>query len=98
MSRVTPDGGHTIRHKLDVLAGHCAEVGRPYEQIDKTVATRLEPHESPQAFAERCGALAELGIDHAVVVTAGPWTEETVATLTAAARELEHPESRQEAG
>ena len=47
----------------------------------KTVSTRLELGESSEAFAER---LAALGIEHAVVITSGPWTEEAVATLAAA--------------
>jgi F420-dependent oxidoreductase-like protein len=79
-----PDGGRTLRHKLDVLARHCAEFGRPYGQIEKTVSTRLEAGETAAAFAERCAALADLGIEHAVVLTNAPWTEETVATLAAA--------------
>jgi F420-dependent oxidoreductase-like protein len=37
-----PDGGRTIRHKLDVVARHCEEVGRPFEAIEKTVSTRLK--------------------------------------------------------
>jgi hypothetical protein len=81
-----PDGGQTIRHKLDVLARHCADVGRPYGEIEKTVSTRLNPGETAQAFAERCAALAGLGIEHAVVITPGPWTEDTVGVLGAAAR------------
>ncbi len=80
-----PDGGGTIRHKLDVLARLCEKVGRPYGDIDKTVSTRLEPDESPGAFAARCAGLAALGIEHAVVITAGPWTEDAVARLAAAA-------------
>ncbi len=80
-----PDGGETIRHKLDVLARLCEKVGRPYGDIDKTVSTRLEPDESPGAFAARCAGLAALGIEHAVVITAGPWTEDAVARLAAAA-------------
>jgi F420-dependent oxidoreductase-like protein len=79
-----PDGGRTLRHKLDVLARHCAELGRPYDQIEKTVSTRLEADETAAAFAERCAALAALGIEHAVVITNAPWTEQTVATLAAA--------------
>jgi F420-dependent oxidoreductase-like protein len=79
-----PDGGRTLRHKLDVLAQHCAAVGRPYDQIEKTVSTRLHQGESAPAFAERCAALAELGIEHAVVITDDPWTEDAVATLVAA--------------
>jgi F420-dependent oxidoreductase-like protein len=79
-----PDEGRTIRHKLDVLARHCEAVGRPYDAIEKTVSTRLNPGESAEEFAERCAGLAALGLDHAVVVTAGPWTEEAVGTLAAA--------------
>jgi len=79
-----PDEGKTIKHKLEILARHCHAVGRPYEQIEKTVSTRLNPDESPEAFAKRCAALAALGIEHAVVITAGPWTEDAVARLAAA--------------
>ena len=79
-----PDGGKTIRHKLDVLRRHCEVVGRPYEQIEKTVSTRLNPGESAEQFAERCAALEALGLDHAVVITAGPWTEDAIAVLAAA--------------
>ncbi len=35
-----PDGGRTVRGQLDVLARHCADVGRPLAEIEKTVATR----------------------------------------------------------
>jgi F420-dependent oxidoreductase-like protein len=79
-----PDGGATIRRKLDVLARHCDEVGRPYDAIEKTVSTRLNDGESAAAFAERCAALGALGIEHAVVITAGPWTEDAIARLGAA--------------
>jgi alkanesulfonate monooxygenase SsuD/methylene tetrahydromethanopterin reductase-like flavin-dependent oxidoreductase (luciferase family) len=80
-----PDGGATIRHKLAVLAQHCDAVGRPYGEIEKTVGTRLEPAETAAAFAERCAALAELGIEHAVVITSEPWSEERIAVLAACA-------------
>jgi F420-dependent oxidoreductase-like protein len=81
-----PDEGKTIRHKLAVLAEHCDAVGRAYEEIEKTVSTRLDPDESPAQFADRCARLAALGIEHAVVITAGPWTEDAVARLAAAQR------------
>ncbi|WP_232664624.1 TIGR03560 family F420-dependent LLM class oxidoreductase [Pseudonocardia sp. TRM90224] len=80
-----PDGGLTIRRKLDVLAGHCADVGRPFSEVEKTVATRINPDESAAAFAERCAALAELGIEHAMVITSGPFTPERVERLAEAA-------------
>jgi alkanesulfonate monooxygenase SsuD/methylene tetrahydromethanopterin reductase-like flavin-dependent oxidoreductase (luciferase family) len=83
-----PDGGKTIRHKLDVLARHCEGVDRDPDEIEKTVSTRLNHGESSMEFAARCEALGSLGIEHAVVVTAGPWTEDAVARLGAAQREL----------
>src|SRR5215218_3725977 len=79
-----PDGGKTIRHKLEVLARHCDAVGRPYDEIEKTVSTRMNPGQSSDEFATECDRLAALGIDHAVVITAGPWTDEAVARLAAA--------------
>ena len=83
-----PDGGATVRHKLAVLQNLCAEIGRPYDAIEKTISTRLAPGESAASFVERCRAFAELGIDHVGVVTTGPWTDESVATLAAAAPAL----------
>jgi F420-dependent oxidoreductase-like protein len=79
-----PDGGQTVRRKLSVLAAHCDQAGRPYAEIEKTLSTRLAPGESPESFAGRCAGLAELGIDHVVVLAAGPWREDNLATLAAA--------------
>lgn len=84
-----PDGGRTIRHKLDVLAGHCAEIGRPYEAIEKTLSTRLEDGESGEAFADRCAAASALGIEHLVVIRSSPWTTGAVDTLAAAMASLD---------
>jgi F420-dependent oxidoreductase-like protein len=81
-----PDGGATIRRKLDVLAGHCELAGRDYGEIEKTVSTRLDPGESAAAFAGRCAALEALGIGHAVVIATGPWSEERIAVLASVAR------------
>jgi F420-dependent oxidoreductase-like protein len=79
-----PDGGRTIRHKLAVLSRHCAEAGRPYRAIEKTLSTRLEAGESSDAFIHRCIGAAALGIEHLCVITAGPWRAEALATLAAA--------------
>jgi F420-dependent oxidoreductase-like protein len=84
-----PDGGQTIRRKLDVLAAHCAAAGRPFEEIEKTVSTRLGSTETPAEFTRRCGMLARYGIDHVVTLTAGPWTDDAVARLVAAAPALQ---------
>jgi alkanesulfonate monooxygenase SsuD/methylene tetrahydromethanopterin reductase-like flavin-dependent oxidoreductase (luciferase family) len=79
-----PDGGTTIRRKLAVLARHCEAAGRPYDEIEKTVSTRLHPGEAASDFIQRCRMLAELGIEHVVVLNAGPWTEAAMTPLAAA--------------
>lgn len=79
-----PDGGRTLRHKLEVLARHCAAVGRPYEEIEKTVSSRLQPGESPGDLARRCTELAAIGLEHVVLITTGPWTAKAVDTVAAA--------------
>jgi F420-dependent oxidoreductase-like protein len=87
-----PDGGRTIRHKLAVLAGHCDAVGRRFDDIEKTVSTRLGADESPAGFVGRCRDLGALGIDHAVVIIDRAWSRDTLATLAAARPALEQIE------
>jgi F420-dependent oxidoreductase-like protein len=77
-----PDGGKTVRHKLAVLAEHCEAAGRPFDEIEKTIGTRLEPGETADEFARRCAGFAELGFDHVGVITHGPWTEDAVRTVS----------------
>ena len=76
-----PDGGVTIRRKLDVLADHCEHVGRPFSEVEKTVSTRLNRGESSESFADRLLTLAELGIEHAVVVTDHAFVDSDLTTL-----------------
>jgi alkanesulfonate monooxygenase SsuD/methylene tetrahydromethanopterin reductase-like flavin-dependent oxidoreductase (luciferase family) len=68
-----PDGGATLRRKLDVLAQVCDTIGRDPDDIAITLSSRLAPGETPGQFTDRCGQLAELGIDHVVLITTGPW-------------------------
>jgi alkanesulfonate monooxygenase SsuD/methylene tetrahydromethanopterin reductase-like flavin-dependent oxidoreductase (luciferase family) len=81
-----PDGGVTLRRKLDVLARECEAIGRPREEIETTVGTALLPDEAPEAFAERCTTLAELGAEHVGVITRTPWTDDDLASLIEGAR------------
>jgi F420-dependent oxidoreductase-like protein len=74
-----PDQGATIRRKLDVLAEHCADVGRPFGEIDKTVSTVFIEGETPEAFAERCAVLAGYGAEHVVLFHS--WTLEALEAL-----------------
>ena len=68
--------------------------------IEKTVSTRLEPESRRRPSSQRCRALAELGIEHAVVITAGPWTDDALSSLAAATHVLQRtsgtPEGRRQ--
>jgi F420-dependent oxidoreductase-like protein len=74
-----------LRHKLDVLRGHCAAAGREYTDIEKTVASGLDLGDDQDAgLAGLLGhlrELADIGIDHAVVSPHGPWNEASLAAV-----------------
>jgi F420-dependent oxidoreductase-like protein len=56
----TPD----LQHKLDVLRGHCEDVGRDYETIEKTVLQNFDlgpDGENVDAILKRLRELADLG-------------------------------------
>lgn len=81
-----PDGGAAIRRQLDVLDRHCADIGRPPEEVERTVTTALQPGESSGRLAERCHNLGELGIHHVVVIARGrPLSDEDLGAVAAAA-------------
>lgn len=81
-----PDGPEVIRHKLAVLREHCAAVGRELGDIDKTISMRLGDDESGEAYAERCLTYRDIGIDHVVAITPGPWTDERLDQLATSTR------------
>lgn len=76
-----PDGGATVRRKLSVLARHCADLGRPYQAISKTLATRLAPGETAADFVRRAEEHARNGIDRLVLVSSRAWTPDEIALL-----------------
>jgi F420-dependent oxidoreductase-like protein len=69
-----PDGGATLRHKLDVLAAACSAIGRNPSEIEVTLSSRVAEGETLAQFVDRCGELAASGVDHVIVLTIGPWT------------------------
>jgi F420-dependent oxidoreductase-like protein len=61
-------GGDELEHKLDVLRRHCDDVGRDYDEIEKTVMVSLDPGangEKVDALLEELQRLASLGIQEA---------------------------------
>lgn len=84
-----PDGGRAIRHQLDVLDRHCADIGRPAGEIERTVTTGLEEGESPSQLADRCRTLGGLGIGHVVVIARGrPLSAQDLNCVAGAADQL----------
>jgi F420-dependent oxidoreductase-like protein len=60
------DDIHQTQHKLDVLREHCAEIGRPFDDIQRTAIIPIidlgERGEHANAFVDRLGALSDIGI------------------------------------
>jgi len=60
--------GPDLERKLDVLRGHCADLGRDYDDIQKTVIVRLDPGPTGEQVDEvlaELQKLAALGVSHA---------------------------------
>jgi F420-dependent oxidoreductase-like protein len=61
-----------VRGKLDVLREHCERLGRPYDEIERTVLTSVNlDDETTDAVVERFGGLAEAGAQHIIFSVRG---------------------------
>ncbi len=61
---IAPDAA-TIKHKLDVLRGHCDDLGRDYDSIEKTVmGPQVDPLADPDGFLRTMESYAALGVEH----------------------------------
>ncbi len=60
--------GPELPRKLEILQQHCADVGRNYDDIEKTVMMPLDPGpdgENVEAILTQLRSLADLGVTHA---------------------------------
>lgn len=81
----TPD----IPHKLDVLRGHCAAVGRNYDEISKSSVLAVKAGEDEFAESvEQLRWLAGMGIDTVHLAMADPLRDNRLERLVDAARAL----------
>lgn len=57
-----------LSHKLEVLKNHCKDVGRDYDEIEKTVLmmTKVSSSGDAKVVVEMCEEIAPLGIDHII--------------------------------
>jgi hypothetical protein len=61
-------GPDKVKAKYDVIRQHCEDVGRPYDEIEKTVLTSVDfDKQSDDALVERCGKLADVGTQHIIM-------------------------------
>ncbi len=62
-------GADAVRHKLDVLRGHCEDVGRDYEEIERTALStvNLGPDGmTSEQVIDHCREMSEAGIQHLI--------------------------------
>lgn len=58
-------GPEGVKAKYDVIRAHCADVGRDYADLEKTVLSRADlGTESLDEIVDRFGRLGEIGTDH----------------------------------
>ncbi len=56
-----------VAHKYAVLRRHCDDVGRPYDEIERSTLQRVNLRlEEAAAVVERFGRLAEVGVQHVI--------------------------------
>lgn len=73
-----------FRHKLDVLAEWCEMVGRPYEDVEKSIQTWLG---DPASLPERMAMASEAGADHLIIGLPAPHRVADLEALAEAVRE-----------
>ena len=62
----------TLRHKYAVLREHCERLGRPYDEIERSVLKGVDwERDSPAQLIDRWGALAEAGAQHVIFSVRG---------------------------
>lgn len=63
--------GPRIQHKLSVLRTHCESVGRPYDEIEKSIVTYIKVGSdgmNPDEILQLCHDFADLGFQYVIFV------------------------------
>jgi F420-dependent oxidoreductase-like protein len=81
-----------LGRKLDVLRAHCDEVGRDYDEIEKTTAGLLDLGENRQqglaSLLDHLRGLAAIGIDHVILGPRGPLDDATLEAVASIVPEV----------
>jgi F420-dependent oxidoreductase-like protein len=71
-----------LEHKLSLLRGYCAEIGRPYDEIAKTTLTQWNvARKSPAAILAQLEELREIGFDTVIASLTGIETLKPIEVL-----------------
>jgi F420-dependent oxidoreductase-like protein len=59
-------GIEVLTHKFQVLKKHCQDIGRPYEDIERTVLGRADLASGTESVLNQIQELAEIGVQHII--------------------------------
>jgi alkanesulfonate monooxygenase SsuD/methylene tetrahydromethanopterin reductase-like flavin-dependent oxidoreductase (luciferase family) len=75
-------GPDQLTHKFSVLRERCAEVGRPFEEIERTNLQSVNlGRETPAQVVDRFGGLARVGVQHVILSIADVWDARNIDTF-----------------
>jgi F420-dependent oxidoreductase-like protein len=75
-------GPDQLTHKFSVLRERCAEVGRPFEEIERTNLARVDlSQQTPAQVVDGFGRLADAGVQHVIFSLTGVYDVRNIETL-----------------
>jgi F420-dependent oxidoreductase-like protein len=75
-------GPDQLTHKFSVLRQRCAEVGRPFGEIERTNLSSIDvATQTPDEIVARFSALADVGVQHVIVGLLNVWDVRNIETL-----------------
>lgn len=74
-------GPEELKHKLDVLKGHCEALDRDYDEISKTVGGLVYTGQPVSEIVAQAKTLSDLGFDHAIFNVIGDFEGTPIAML-----------------
>ena len=82
-------GPAKVQAKYDVIRRHCEAVGRDYDDIEKTVLSRVDfGVESDESIVDRVGRLRDIGTDHVIFGVARVWEPDSLDRFAALVAKL----------
>ena len=82
-------GPDKVHAKDDVIRRHCEAVGRDYDDIEKTVLSRVDfGVESDESIVDRVGRLRDIGTEHVIFGVARVWEPDSLVRFAALVAKL----------